>query len=133
MTAASKEFLAFVLERLQPIGQVSDERLFGGIGLRVRGAMFGMLMNNTLYLVADDELRTALEKLGGTAFSYSTRNGRVTIKRFFTVPATVLEDDDQLVAFARRSVDVARARAAPIKSKTKRARQAPRKRKTKRA
>jgi DNA transformation protein len=111
MTKNSEEFTALVVERLQPLGRVSSARFFGGAGISCAGVQFAILMGNALYLVSDDDLRTLLTKLGGEPFSYTTKNRRVIVKRYCRAPAAILEDEEQLLAFARRSIDIARGRA----------------------
>ena len=113
MTANSDEYVAYIMERLQPLGRVSSGRFFGGTGLSIDGVQFGMLMGNTLYLATNDDLRGALEKLGGRPFSYSTKNGTVTVKKYCEVPGEVVEDEEQLRFFALRSINAARNRTAP--------------------
>lgn len=107
MGATSQQFTEFVMEQLAPIGELSQERFFGGIGLKSGGAFFGMLMDEALYFVVDDLSRPEYEKMGSHCFSYSTQKGRVDVNRFFAVPADVLDDQAHLVMLAKASVAIA--------------------------
>ena len=116
MGVGSKEFVAFVTEQLRTLGEVTASRFFGGVALKSEAALFGMIMDGALYFAVDDELRSKYRQMGSRCFSYATRKGRVDVKRFFEVPADIVEEPEQLVEFARASIAAAR-RAAAGKSK----------------
>ncbi len=118
MGASSQQFTDFIMEQLAPIGELSQERFFGGIGLKSGGAFFAMLMDEALYFVVDDLSRPAYEKMGSHCFSYNTKKGRVDVKRFFEVPADMLEDQEAFVALARTSLAVALRPSKSSKPKT---------------
>jgi DNA transformation protein and related proteins len=107
----SSEFAAFVAEQLRPLGPLSIARFFGGLSVKSGSTLFAMIMDGTLYFAVDDTLRAEYEKFGSQCFSYASKKGRVDVRRFYEVPADFLEDAAQLVAFARRSIVAAEARA----------------------
>jgi len=54
--------------------------------------------------------------MGSDCFSYDTKKKRVAVKKYYSVPADMLEDQEQLVALARESIRVARsAKKSPAK------------------
>ena len=53
----STEFLEFLVDQLGPLGPVRSKRMFGGAGLFMDGTMFGLVVDDGLYLKADDENR----------------------------------------------------------------------------
>ncbi len=111
MGESRSEFAAFVAEQLRPLGPLSIDRFFGGLSVKSGSALFAMIMDGTLYFAVDDALRGEYEKFGSHCFSYASKKGRVDVRRFYEVPADFLEDAAQLVAFARRSIVAAEARA----------------------
>ena len=83
--------------------------MFGGVGLYADEVFFGILAADTLYLKVDDSNRGQYEAAGMTAFRpYADRPMTMS---YYQVPAAVIEDGDELAAWARASIRVA-SRAA---------------------
>ena len=107
-------FRAFVLEQLAGVESVRARAMFGGVGLYADDVFFGILAADTLYLKVDDSNRGQYEAEGMTAFRpYADKPMSMS---YYQVPARVLEDGDELTAWARASVRVA-ARATPRKAR----------------
>ena len=119
MGAASTEFVEFVMDSLAPLGRVARERFFGGSSLKLDSALFAMIMDGALYFAVDEQSRPEYQRLGSRCFSYGSTKGRVEVKRFFEVPAEVLEDPERLLGFARTAVATAEARAAARRPRAK--------------
>jgi DNA transformation protein and related proteins len=98
-------FRAFVLEQLAGVESLRARAMFGGVGLYANDVFFGIVAADTLYLKVDDTNRGQYEAEGMTAFQpYADR--RMTMP-YYQVPARVLEDLDELTAWARASVRAA--------------------------
>ncbi|MEO5737159.1 MAG: TfoX/Sxy family protein [Variovorax sp.] len=109
-------FVDFIVEQLAAMDRVSAGRFFGGVGLSANSVQFAMLMGNSLYFTVDDTTRPKYEQMGSVCFSYGTKKGWVQVKKYFQVPAEVIEDRVALVALAKEAVDVAhRSRARSTK------------------
>jgi DNA transformation protein and related proteins len=110
----SDGFVAFVLEQLDAVGPITPKRMFGGVGLYAGDLFFALLSGDVLYLKADDSTRGHFEAAGGRPFQpYPDRPERGTMQ-YYSVPVSVLEDGDELIAWAKASVAIARAqRASP--------------------
>ena len=108
---ASAEYAQYVMELLEPVGALRASRFFGGVGIAYESVQFAMIMGNRLYFAVDETTRAKFERAGMGPFSYATRKGRVTVRKYFELPANVLEDQDTLRAWARESIAAA-ARAA---------------------
>ena len=102
-----------VAELLAPLGQVVARRMFGGYGLYLGGAMFGLIADGSLYLKVDDANRAAFEAAGSTPFSYLAKGERRTIGSFWQAPGEMLEARDTALTWARGALGAAlRASAA---------------------
>ena len=103
-------FTSFVLEQLEAIGSITPKRMFGGVGLYAGDLFFALLAGDVLYLKADDATRGALEAAGGRPFQpYPSRpKGRGTAQ-YYSVPVSILEDSERLVAWAEKAVAIAAA------------------------
>ena len=109
----SDSFVEFVLEQLDPVGPITPKRMFGGVGLYAGDLYFALLVGDELYLKADDSTRGELEAAGARPFQPYPDRGSGTMQ-YYSVPAAILEDSDELIAWAKKSVVVARAqRASP--------------------
>ena len=108
MTGSTQEYVDFVIELLEPIQNISSGRFFGGIGLKSGSVQFAMIMGNALFFVVDDSTRPKYEQKGMNCFWYKTKKKKVHVKKYYEVPAELLEDPDSLIAWAKESFQVAR-------------------------
>jgi DNA transformation protein len=111
----SDSFVAFIVEQLEAVGPITPKRMFGGVGLYAGDLFFALLAGDMLYLKADDSTRGALEAAGARPFQpYPGRPAGGGTMKYYSVPAAILEDRDELIAWATKAVAVARAqRASP--------------------
>src|SRR5579864_8417840 len=95
-------FRAFVLEQLEGVASVRARAMFGGVGLYAGDVFFGIVAADTLYLKVDDSNRKQYEAARMTAFKpYADRPMSMS---YYQVPAAVVEDRDELGAWAQASV-----------------------------
>jgi DNA transformation protein len=105
-------FHAFVQELLEGLGPVRIRRMFGGAGVYADDVMFGLIDDEVLYLKTDEALRAELAAEGSIGWVYSRAPGKWEETSYWRLPETALDDPDEAVAWARRALDVATARAA---------------------
>ena len=113
--AVSPEYREWVLEQLRQVGSVSGRAMFGGYGLYLDGLFFGVIDDDTLYFKVDDVNRPDYEAAGMRPFAPM---GDERPMQYYEVPPDVLEDAEQMRAWADRAVDAAR-RAGARKRKKK--------------
>lgn len=101
----SSEFLAFVLEQLEPLGAVTSRRMFGGAGLYRHGLIFGLVSGEAVYFKADDENLPDYQAAGAEPFD--PMPGRPAKFSYFAVPVEVLEQPDDLADWARKALAAA--------------------------
>ena len=112
--AVSDSYLGFVIDQLAGIGRVRSRRMFGGVGLYADELFFGLIAGNALYFKVDDGNRPDFVARGMQAFCPFPDKPEL-VMGYYEVPADVIDDADELVAWARRSLRV--AAAAPRKAK----------------
>ena len=105
--SVTKEFASYVQGQLNGIGHVSSRRMFGGVGLWCDGAFFGLIAGDVLYFKVDDSNRADFKERGMAAFRPYKNRPQVSMN-YFEVPAEVLEDAQECVLWAQRSVAIAR-------------------------
>ena len=116
----SNEYLEYVLEQLARLPGVRSRRMFSGAGLYQDEVFFGLLFRDTLYFKVNDSNRPDYEARGMAQFKPYEDRPKVSF-HYYEVPADVLEDREQLIAWARRSVEAAVAiEAAKAAKRTKR-------------
>ena len=109
MATASNDasFVAFVQDQLQRLGDVECRPMFGGHGLYRRGVFFGVIFRGRLYFKTDDTTRPHYRGLGMKPFRPSAKQ---TLKNYYEVPADILEDSEQCVAWATQAAAIGSAR-----------------------
>jgi DNA transformation protein len=120
--AVSEGDLGFVLDQLAGLGGVRSKRMFGGVGLYAAGPdggerIFALMDDGVLYFKADDLTRARYTRRRLKPFQPP---GSPPSKNYYTVPASVLEDAGELVAWARESIAAADRAAAAKSSATSR-------------
>jgi DNA transformation protein len=107
----------FIIEMFAAFGPVSMRRLFGGLGIYADGTMFALASRGAIYLKADDETAAAFEREGMSPFTYRAKDGRRISMSYWRLPDPLYDDPDELAAWARTALSVARrTKAAGVKS-----------------
>ena len=117
--AARSELLDHIVDQLAPLGDARGRRMFGGYGVYLDGLIIGLIAFDSIFLKVDDQNRPDFEAAGASPFSYDTKNGTITVTAYWEVPADVLDDSDQLRAWALKSLAVSRRAGAKSKDKPK--------------
>lgn len=110
--AVTEDFLQYVLEQLAGVGHVTSRRMFGAVGLYHEERIFGLIAGDTLYFKADDTNRGDYEARGMGRFRPYPDKPRLSMT-YYAVPADTLEDADECVVWARKSVAVATTPSKP--------------------
>jgi DNA transformation protein len=110
--AVTSSYRDYVLEQLAGLGRLRANRMFGGAGLYCDELFFGLIAGDTLYLKVDDGTRPDFVARGMGPFR-PFRDRPELAMGYYEVPADVLEDAEELVAWARKAIRV--AAAAPRK------------------
>jgi DNA transformation protein len=99
-------------------------RMFGGAGIYADGVMFGLIADDTLYLKANDETKRNFEAEGLGPFVYEG-GGRTVAMSYWRIPERLLDDPDEMVAWARIALGVAQRAAAAKPKRVKTGKPAP--------
>ena len=106
--AVQAQYLAYVIEQLAGLGNVSTRRMFGGVGLYRGGLFFGLIDDDTLFFKTDESNYAQYQARRMPRFM-PPPNRPLGPTGYHQVPAEIMEDDELLVAWARQSVAVALA------------------------
>lgn len=109
---ASDEFAEFLHEQLAPLGRITMRRMFGKTGVFCDGVMFGMVTSDTLYFRVDEHNREIFKEAESDPPLNYEKKGRTIDLSFWRAPERLLDEPDDLVAWARAAVAAARRVAA---------------------
>lgn len=114
------ELVELIVDLFRPLGEIRTKRMFGGVSFFVGDAAFALMTGdtNTLYVKTDDETKTAHEAEGLGPFR--PWPDKPEIMRYHAVPESALDDQDEMLRWARPAVGVALRAAAKRKPRTKR-------------
>ena len=115
--SVSAEFREHLGDLFGALGPIRTRRMFGGVGVFLDDAMFAIAVNDTLYMKADDELAEAYAAAGSEPFSYGTSTGPRSLPGLMRLPDSALDDADEALDWARRSLLPAERAAAEKRAK----------------
>jgi DNA transformation protein and related proteins len=109
--AVRPQYLAYVLEQLEGVAGLRSRRMFSGVGLYSGDLFFGLIHDDTLFFKTDGSTSADYIARGMPRFMpFPTRPEAVLA--YHQVPADIIEDEEALRVWARKSVAVALASQA---------------------
>jgi DNA transformation protein len=115
--AVKPQYLAYILEQLGGIEALHSRRMFGAVGLYSGELFFGLIDDDTLFFKTDG--RNAAEYLSRKMPRFMPFPERPeAVMAYYQVPADIIDDNEALNDWARKSVAVAlTSRAAKARPK----------------
>lgn len=114
--AKRTDFIDWAEEQLSPLGLIRIKSMFGGFGVYADDLFFAIIDDDVLYFKADDLNRVRFVEEGCAAFRYPMKDGSMNELSYYQAPETALDDQADLLDWARLGLDAAlgaRARKAP--------------------
>lgn len=103
--ALTEDYKNFILDQLAGFGAFEIKNQFGGSALMCEGVAFGKIKHDKLWLKVDNTNVDDFLNYGMEQYTYGKDNSRKL--HFYETPVDVIEDRDQLVAWAKKSLKVA--------------------------
>ena len=100
---ADESFKEFVLDQLGALPDVRAKAMFGAHGLYQGESFFGILDEGRLFFKTDAQSQADYVARGMSPFTYEMK-GREMTMGYHEVPPDVLENREELVAWARRAI-----------------------------
>lgn len=100
------EFVDSLQEIFTLFGAVYSRRMFGGHGIYHDGLMFGLVVDDVLYLKADDASVDTFTRLGLAPFSYEKAGKTIRIA-YYMAPEEIFDDPELAREWATRAFDAA--------------------------
>lgn len=105
-TGQQAGFKAFVEDQLSGLRGVACRAMFGGYGVYQGRTFFGIIYRGQLYFKTSEATRGRYEAAGMKPFRPSAKQ---TLKSYYEVPADVVENPDELVAWAQEAIRAGRS------------------------
>ena len=87
---------------------VTSRAMFGGWGIYQNGVMFALIADGELYFKVGETNKSDFEKEGSHPFVYSQGNHKSTTMSYWVLPERVMEDEEELAIWVKKSVSIAR-------------------------
>ena len=101
----------FIRELFAPFRPVTVKRMFGGAGILCDGVMFGLIMDDVIYLKVDESNLADFEREGSRPFTYARgrKSGRPSEHAlpYWRLPERLYDDPEELAGWAARAFAVA--------------------------
>lgn len=110
-------FLTNVQDRLKVCGPLSYKNMFGGFGVYSGSQIFAMVIKDRLYFRVGQSNQAEYETAGMAPFTYAGKDGKLVRVSYWEVPEEILEDDEDLIFWFRKSLAEAN-KASSLKKKT---------------
>jgi DNA transformation protein len=107
-------FIDYLHELLDPLGQVSTRRMFGGHGVYVEELFMAIVIDGRLYLKVDAETRARFEEAGCEPFVYTAKDAPVTMS-YWSAPESAMDSAEEMASWAKLAIEAAARKPAPKK------------------
>jgi DNA transformation protein len=111
--AVSDGFKQFFRDALADFGPITIRNMFGGAGVYADGVMSALLADDTLHLKTDAVSAFAFAGESMTPFKYRPPGKDPVAMPYWEVPPRLLEQPEELGAWARQAHGIALAGKAP--------------------
>ena len=117
--SSTNDFVHHVAELLASAGHVVTKRMFGGHGVYIDGLFMATIVDDELYLKADDVTRAAFDAEDCAPFVYS-KDGKDMTMNYRRAPDAAMDAPHLMLPCARRALEAAlREHAKKAASKKK--------------
>lgn len=100
------EFVEFVKEVFKPFGTVVARAMFGGHGLYVDSLMFGLTVDDVLYLKVDRASIALFEAQGLTPFTYN-HGDKIIKMSYYLAPEVIYDEPAEAVKWEKLAAEAA--------------------------
>lgn len=117
--AVSPEYREFARELFGAFGDVRIRSMFGGAGVFRNDLMFGLIIDEQIYLKADAVNRPDFDAAGLGPFVFERKDGRNIAMSYYLIPDVLYDDAEELAVWANKAFAAA-SRGAKKKSPRRR-------------
>ncbi|MEI9894285.1 MAG: TfoX/Sxy family protein [Chthoniobacter sp.] len=112
------EFVEYLIEMLQPLGEIRVKSMFGGWGFYADERFFAIVGDDAFYVKVDDVSREEFEARGLQPFRYEVGKAKAVMD-YYEPPPEAMDDRELLCEWARKGIAAAVRKATPKKKPRK--------------
>ncbi len=109
--SASAEYVEYIKELLSGFPDLTTQKYFGGVAFRSswlgKDTQFGVILDDVMYFVVNDETRPNYEEKGMKPFSYDKKDKTVIVKKWFAAPEELFDDAELMREWAMEALEAA--------------------------
>ncbi len=106
-TKAQIAFHEYVMEDLLAgLEDIRSRKMFGGYGIYQGPYIFGLIVDETLFIKVDDSNRADFEALGSEPFVYERKDHPRTVMSYYELPESIADNPEELEAWVDKAVQV---------------------------
>jgi DNA transformation protein and related proteins len=103
----TSEFVDYLSEVFRTFGVIESRRMFGGYGIYHQGLIFGLVVDDALYLKTDELSASLFRSVGSTPFEFE-KEGKLTQTSYYSMPAEAFDDETAASKWASLAFESAR-------------------------
>ncbi len=109
---APPELLVHARDLFAGLGRITTGRMFSGTALYVEGdVMFAAILGGTIWMKSDATTEAGFLAAGSRPFTYRRKTGPREARSLMSLPEAAMDDPDEALGWALRSLPPARAAA----------------------
>ena len=116
---AKAEFEKFVVDQMAGFGPITQKRMFGGLAFYHNGLIFGMVIDDALFLKADDQSKQRFEAENLKPFTYQHKSGKEIAMAYWRAPERCLDDPEEMTQWCGLAFQAALRSRKPVKKAVK--------------
>ena len=117
--SSKAEFEKFVVEQMAGFGPVTIKKMFGGSAFYHQGLIFGMIIDDALFLKADDQSKSKFASEGLPPFTYQHKSGKQIAMAYWRAPERCMDDADAMKEWCHLAYQAALRAQKPVKKRPK--------------
>jgi DNA transformation protein and related proteins len=107
----SEALIEHLRDLFEPLGPISARAMFGGYGLYLDGLIFGVIIDEALYLKTDEQSRGRFEAAGCQPCIYYMK-GKPLPMSYWSVPEEAMDSPQAMRPWAQLAIEAARRKPA---------------------
>jgi DNA transformation protein len=103
----SEALIEHLRDLFEPLGPIGARAMFGGYGLYFDGMIIGLIIDEALYLKADEQTRDRFEAAGCEPFVYDLKGKPLTLS-YWSLPEEAMDSPQSMRPWAQLAIAAAR-------------------------
>lgn len=103
----NKEYIDFVISKLEPWKHVNNRTVFGGVGLFIGSILFCIIKERTIYMVVSSDSVIKYKNLGSHHFVQGITKQK-DYSTLYTLPDSIFVDNSKFIEWSNESYTIAR-------------------------